>query len=271
MDIAAYLRRIGVTDRVRPDLAGLTAVHRGHALSIPYENLDVQFGRELTRAPESAFDKIVNRGRGGWCYEMNGLLAASLETIGFRVTRLAGAVMRDLLGDEMIGNHLVLLVDVDGETWVCDVGFGDGFIEPQRLHEGPVQAGVLNSHLRRIEDGWWRYTNDPRSGGPNFDFHPDQRGESELDRMCAFLQTSEMSPFVQNAVAQRWREDGHYSLRGRVLRFLSAEVETKRVIADADDYVETLRTSFGLDVPEARMLWPKIVQRHEALFAAQEG
>jgi N-hydroxyarylamine O-acetyltransferase len=267
MDLPAYLRRIGVAEDVRLDLEGLIAIHRGHALSIPYENLDVQLGRPLTRAPDAAFDKIVARGRGGWCYEMNGLLASALDAIGFRVTRLAGAVMRDVMGDEMIGNHLVLLVDIDGETFIADVGFGDGLIEPIPLREGPVTAGPLKCHLSCGGDGWWRYTNDPRSGGPNFEFHPDQRGEADLDRMCAFLQTSEMSPFVQNAIVQRWREDGHYSLRGRVLRVLTATDESKRVLVDADDYVDTLSADFGLDLPEARTLWPKIAARHDALFS----
>ena len=94
MDLQLYLDRIGFAGASRPDLATLRAIHRGHSLSISYENLDVQLGRPLTTSPAEAFEKIVRRGRGGWCYEMNGLLAAVLEEIGFKVTRLAGGVGR---------------------------------------------------------------------------------------------------------------------------------------------------------------------------------
>src|SRR5579862_4517964 len=130
MDLGAYLDRIGFRDEPRPDLGTLKALHRAHLLAVPYENLDVQFGRALTIEPHAAFDKIVTRRRGGWCYEMNGLLGAALDAVGFKVTRLAGAVMREVVGDAVIGNHLVLLVDLDGQPWIADVGFGDGSLDP---------------------------------------------------------------------------------------------------------------------------------------------
>src|SRR4029078_11594867 len=97
----------------RADLATLRAVHRQHLERIPYENLDVQFGRRLSIEIETIFEKIVSRGRGGWCYEMNGLLGWALEEIGFKVTRMAGGVMRATLGDGNLRNTLVLRVGLD--------------------------------------------------------------------------------------------------------------------------------------------------------------
>ena len=94
MDVQAYLDRIGFQGVPRPDLATLRALHRGHALAISYENLDVQLGRPMTTDPAAAFDKLVHGRRGGWCYEMNGVLGAVLSEIGFKVTRLAGGAYR---------------------------------------------------------------------------------------------------------------------------------------------------------------------------------
>src|SRR5690349_13822179 len=99
MQLSAYLDRIGYGGPVRADLATLKALHRAHLLTIPYENLDVQLGRRVTTDPADAYDKIVRRGRGGWCYEMNGLFAWALGEIGFSVIRMAGAANRELLGD----------------------------------------------------------------------------------------------------------------------------------------------------------------------------
>lgn len=270
MQLSDYLRRVGFDGATAADLATFRAVHRAHALSLSYENLDVQLTRPVTRDPADAFDKIVTHRRGGWCYEMNGLLGWALEEIGFDVTRLAGAVMRDMVGDGVIGNHLVLMVRIDGEDFIGDVGFGDGLIEPVALREGPIAGNPLRCSLHSIGGGWWRYANDPRSGGPSFDFNPSVTDENLLEEKCRFLQSDPSSPFVQNAVVQRWTAGAHLSMRGRVLRALTPRDEQKSLIADAEDYAATLKNLFGLDLPEAASLWPAIAARHEEVFAGQD-
>ncbi len=270
MQLSRYLRRIGHEGPVAADLATFRAVHRAHALSLAYENLDVQLRTPVTRDPADAFDKIVARRRGGWCYEMNGLLGWALQEIGFDVAFLAGAVMRDMAGDGVIGNHLVLLVQIDSEDFIGDVGFGDGLVEPVALREGPIAGNPLRCSLHSIGGGWWRYANDPRSGGPSFDFNPSVTDENLLEEKCRFLQNDPSSPFVQNTVVQRWTNGAHYSLRGRVLRTLTPHDERKSLIASADDYASTLQNLFEIDVPEAAGLWPAIAARHEAVFASKD-
>jgi N-hydroxyarylamine O-acetyltransferase len=125
MHIDAYLERIAFVGRVRPDLATLTALQRAHLRAISYENLDVQLGRPVTIERAPIFEKMVVNRRGGWCYEMNGLFGWALAELGFRVTRSAGAVMREVSGDSSIGNHLVLKVELEEGIFLGDVGFGD--------------------------------------------------------------------------------------------------------------------------------------------------
>lgn len=270
MRVEKYLERIGFAGEARADLDTLRRVHRGHIESIPYENLDVQFGRPVRRDPADAFDKIVNRRRGGWCFEMNGLLSWALEEIGFRVRRLAGAVDRASRGDGVIGNHLVLLVDLD-ETWIADAGFGDGLIEPARLVNGPFSNGPFRCALENLGGGWRRYVNDERGGAPNFDFNETVSDEALLEGMCRWLQSDAESPFVQNAVVQRWVDDEHWSLRGRVLvRTTETDKET-RLVDSAEEYVDLLRDRFALDLPEAADLWPKIAARHVEVFGGEEA
>ena len=73
MDLGAYLDRIGFTGEPAVDAETLRRVHHLHLLAIPYENLSVQLGTPVSLDVRETFDKIVRRGRGGWCYEMNGL------------------------------------------------------------------------------------------------------------------------------------------------------------------------------------------------------
>lgn len=270
MDLDKYLERIGFSGKAAPDLDTLRRVHRGHIEHIPYENLDVQFGRAVTREPQDAFEKIVNRRRGGWCFEMNGLLSWALEEIGFKVRRLAGAVHREARGDEVIGNHLVLLVDLD-ETWIADAGFGDGLIEPVELKAGPFTNGPFHCKLENLDDGWWRYINDERGGAPSFDFNETVDDEAVLETMCQWLQSDTESPFVQNAVVQRWANDEHLSLRGRVFARTTKFNRETQLVNDAEGYVTLLRERFTLDLPEASALWPKIIARHDEVFAAEEA
>ena len=135
MDLSTYFRRIGYRGVARPDLLTLRRLLRAHVLSVPFENLDVQLGRPLGTDPADAYEKIVLRRRGGWCYEQNGLFGWALSAIGYDVTRVAAAVMRVERGAVSEANHLALLVRMPGsvDTWLADVGFGGSLLEPIRL------------------------------------------------------------------------------------------------------------------------------------------
>ncbi|MDA1077254.1 MAG: arylamine N-acetyltransferase, partial [Proteobacteria bacterium] len=158
MDLAAYLQRIDFQGEPKVDLPTLCAVHRQHLLQIPYENIDVQLGRPLDFDRERIFSKLVTAHRGGWCYEMNGLLEWALQEIGFDVVRMCGGVMRAERGDAQMGNHLVLRVDLD-QTYLIDVGFGDGLYEPIPLAVGTYRQRSLNYRLELMNDGLWRFHN----------------------------------------------------------------------------------------------------------------
>jgi N-hydroxyarylamine O-acetyltransferase len=264
-ELAAYLERIGFQGTARPDLATLTAVHRLHADSIPYENLDVQLGRPVSTDPREAFQKIVLRRRGGWCYEMNGLLGWALEKIGFRVTRLAGGVFRAVLGDAMTGNHLVLLVHLD-RPYVADVGFGDGLIEPVPLEAGPIRQRFLDFRLESLDGGWWRFHNDPRGSAPSFDFQLEPADEDLFRSQCSSLQTNPESPFVLNVVCQRHSPSAIKVLRGRVLKTISSAGVREDTLGSREEFAWTLKNDMGLEIEGIDTIWAKVVDRHRVLF-----
>lgn len=268
MQLRAYLDRIGLAEPPAPTLAGLTAVHRAHLRAIPYEALDVQLGRSIPLDVAASFEKIVRRGRGGWCYEMNGLLGWALTELGFDVTRVTGAVIRAVFGNVVEGNHLVLRVALPEGVYIADVGFGDGPIDPFKLQAGPFEAGGFRFELAPLDKDWWRLTNHPQGTVPSFDFNLIPVDEARLASMSHLQQTWDQSPFVQNAVVQRHTPEGLVILRGRTVRHLTPHGQTDRLLDDAADLVATLSREFGLELPEATSLWPKIVARHEAYRAA---
>ena len=179
MNLDAYLARIDYQGPVAPTLACLTEIHRQHLLTIPYEDLDVQLGRKITLDIEQTFEKIVVRRRGGWCYEMNGLLGWALKEIGFDVTRLLGGMLRSHDGDEAMGNHLILRVDLDG-TIIADTGMGNGVLEPMLLEEGRGVQGDRQFRFEALEDGYWRFHNHPGTSPADFDFLPTHNADEDL-------------------------------------------------------------------------------------------
>src|SRR5512140_824701 len=89
MDVAAYLARIDYSGPQRADLETLRSLQTAHLLSVPFENLDiVPLHRPLALDEPSLWDKIVERRRGGFCYELNGMFAWLLKQLGFHVTYL---------------------------------------------------------------------------------------------------------------------------------------------------------------------------------------
>lgn len=268
MNLAAYLARIGFDGTPRPDLATLKAVHFAHLRAIPYENFDVRLQRPGGIDPGAGFDKLVTRRRGGWCYEMNGVLGAALDEIGFSVTRLAGAVMRGERGDEVIGNHLVLKVDLEGRSWLADVGLGDGILEPIPLVEGPHHVVGYDFRLERLDAAWWRLHNHDMGGARHFDFTLEPADPQRLARMCQWLGASPDSIFTQATLAYRFTPQGWVVLLGRVLRRIQPGTRSDTLIESADDLVATLKREFDLDLPEAASLWPAIRAKHDELYAA---
>jgi N-hydroxyarylamine O-acetyltransferase len=268
MQLSAYLNRIRFDGSPRADLATLKALHRAHQYAVPFENLDVQLRRPVALDVEASYDKIVRQRRGGWCYEMNGVMGWALGQIGFDVMRMSAGVMRADAGDAQLGNHLCLLVRLD-QPYLVDVGFGGSLTEPLALKASKREDPPYRVELSELDHSYWRFAEIAHGddGAFSFDFRAAPADEALFAKKCQYLQTDPGSPFTQNLVVQRRSVDTHLSLRGRMLVTTHAMRIGKRMLGSAEELVAVLRESFDLDVPEAAALWPSICARHEALFA----
>jgi N-hydroxyarylamine O-acetyltransferase len=271
MKLQQYLDRIHYAGSVEPTLATLTALHEAHVCSVTFENLDVQLGRRLSLDVGEAFEKIVVEGRGGWCYEQNGLFGWALSAIGFDVQRVAGGVMREHVGETTAANHLCLLVGAADSParYLADVGFGGSMIRPIPLVAGEHEQAPFIVGLERPDDDHWRFWESQGEGKFSFDFIDEPASEAALAKKCDFLQTDPSSNFVLNLVAQRRARDRRAVLRGRVLTIQKPGATGSTIIESADELVAILSSEFGLDVAGVAGLWPGIVARHEALFGAE--
>jgi|SRR5579859_900497 len=267
--LSAYLQRIGYDRPVSAGLATLSSLHRAHLMRIPYENLDIHFGRRLSLDPTVIFDKLVTAKRGGWCYEMNGLFAWVLREVGFKVTLLAGTVGRQAGRKASEGNHLVLLVTGGSldQPYLADVGFGNGFLDPLPLKAAVYKQGFLSYSLSH-DNGRWLFQNHADSGD-GFDFTLEGHLLADFAERCDWLQSSPESSFVQLTVCHRFMPEGIITLRGCVLRRLTATGVSEDMIEDKAAYQETLEDQFDLHLSDMELLWQKVWQNHVAWMSQQ--
>lgn len=265
MKLEAYLNRIGHNGPVRPDLDCLRKVHLGQVLSVPYENIDVQLGHPLDQDIEKIFHKVVVKERGGWCFELNGLLGWALGEIGFEVQRVSAGIRRDERGDAAFGNHLILLVRLD-RPYLADHGMGDGLRQPIPLVPGDHPQGNLTYHLEKTQDDFWRFRNHALAYPPNFDFKETSADETLIAAKNAALQVVPESVFVQNLICQIMDRETVTCLTGRVLRHNSLAGVRKTLLHTSADLEQTLSKVFGIKDVDVPRLWSKAVERHNELF-----
>ena len=220
----------------------------------------------LKAQPEALVRAITQR-RGGWCYETNGILHWALTRMGFSVMRATAGVHRKLRGDSTLGNHLTLLVHCEGQTFIADLGLGDGLRAPIPLIAGTHRDGPLAFRLEPMPDGFWRFHNHSYGTPETFDFRAEPADEALFQVCSDQLQIDLASHFVLNAECVLMHEDSATVLLGRVLRQISATGTEKTLLTSADEMAATLAKHFGIfDLPIDR-IWPQILARHELLFA----
>jgi N-hydroxyarylamine O-acetyltransferase len=150
LDLDAYLARTGAVAEP-PSLDALTRLQTAHVRAFTFDNLDVLLGTHPGVSLPAIQEKFVGRGRGGYCFEHASLFAAVLHNLGYAVTRHLGRV-----GDPQLAprTHLVVMVDLDDERFICDPGFGRSPLAPIPLVDGAdVTAQGWRHGIRKISDG----------------------------------------------------------------------------------------------------------------------
>jgi N-hydroxyarylamine O-acetyltransferase len=213
LDVDAYLARVGYGGPTEASAEVLCGLHRAHVTSIPFENLDIVMGREVSVDLASIQEKLLRR-RGGYCFEHNLLFAALLERLGFCVTRLSARVR---MGNARIlpSTHMTLNVSVNGEPWLADVGFGgEGLLEPVPLADGVTseQGAQAYGLVRESEREWVLRTSRPDGWLDLYSFTLEPRRHADYFVANYYTSTHPRSPFTGRVVAQCVEPDRRLSL-----------------------------------------------------------
>jgi len=253
LDLGAYLRRIGLEGGPVADLASLRALHFAHATNIPFENLDIQMGLLIRLDLASLQAKLVRRHRGGYCFEHNTLFLAVLKAVGFEVIPCEARVRLGVT-EVLPRTHMLLLVRLEGATWLCDVGFGgEGLLHPV-LMDGEAHGQFLNTY-RVLEDGGLRVLQSYHHGAWEdlYAFIPEPRFPIDFEMANHYTSTHPESRFLKTLTAQLPGPEVRRILRNRAYAELRGDQAEGRELTP-EELLPTLRETFGIELPEGAKL-----------------
>jgi N-hydroxyarylamine O-acetyltransferase len=239
-----YLDRIGLAGPVSVDQDGLTLLMARHLATVPFENLSIHLSEPIVLAEDALIAKIVDRRRGGFCYELNGAFAALLEHLGFPVTLLAARVFgADGLGPPF--DHMTLRVDLD-RPWLVDVGFGRFTAAPVLLDEPGDQRDPAGTVL--IQPAPYDDLDVLLDGKPQFRIDQRPRDLEEFAATCWYQQTAPSSHFATSLTCSLPTPDGRVTLSDRLLITTVDGVRTEQQLGSDAEVLAAYRNHFGIEI-----------------------
>jgi N-hydroxyarylamine O-acetyltransferase len=264
VDLDRYCARVGFAGPREPSLEVLRALHERHAEAIPFENLNPLLGLPVPLDAESLERKMLDQGRGGWCFEQNWLFKRALEAIGFEVRgRAARVIWGAPEGATGARSHMVLEVAVEGRAWLADVGFGGvtltgplefGSREPQATpHEAfRLDQSSDGEYLLNVQLGHWT---------PMYRFRREEQLLPDYEQASFYLCHHPDSFFRRDLVGARAFPGGRLALRNNALSVhrLGQPVE-RRVMSTAPELRAVLEGQLHMTLPDHPTLEPVLVR-----------
>lgn len=249
--ITKYLRRIGFAGSLDGSLATLALLQERHLTSVPYENLDILLGRPLSLEVDDLYEKIVEQGRGGYCFELNALFGWLLRELGYPVVDLMARFWRDEPDLPPKRRHHVLKVTVDGTDYLCDVGVG-GIIPRQPIQLVVGQEQVQGNECYKLEThpffGWMLMERRHGEWNRLYSFTDEPQLDKDFTMATYWCENAPDSIFRQVAMVSVLTEEGRNTLSGREFkRFTKSGVESL-VPETETEYAKMLHTYFGLAI-----------------------
>jgi N-hydroxyarylamine O-acetyltransferase len=262
VDLDAYFSRIGYSGPRTPTLATLCALAELQPAAIPFEAIDVLLDRGIDLAHAAVDDKLLHRRRGGYCFELNGLLRRVLIALGFEVTGLAARVRWQLPADAppTPRSHMILRVVVDGEAWLVDAGFGR-CTPTTPLNLGSRAAQRTTHETFRIAECARGLRLEVQSGD---DWHPvyefDEAPQLDVDYAGYnwYTSTHPSSHFRHTLIVARTTAWARHTLRDNRMSVRNEDGRQRTEVLDADGIERVLAEVFGLAVEPA---WRAVIER----------
>jgi N-hydroxyarylamine O-acetyltransferase len=253
-DLDAYLERIGYAGPRVSTLATLQAIHALQPASIPFEGLDPFLQRPVPLDLASLQAKLVGQRRGGYCFELNMIMAAALEALGFSVTYLAGRVrwMAPPERPHSPRTHTLLRADLEEGAYLVDVGFGGHLLaSPIRL-ERNVEQSTPASVVRLIGTGetYMLQALLPKGWQDMYLFTLEPQHAIDYEVANWFTSTNPGSRFRAALLVERLTPERRISLLNtKVTERRPGTAASERFLTNAGELADVFDKDFGVTLP----------------------
>ena len=249
-----YFERIGYTATPKADLETLRELHLLHLQCIPYENIDVFSLQGVSLEREALIAKMLMRRRGGYCFEQNGLFGMALAEIGFQFSPNMARVHRNRPAPGGRTHH-INLVELEGATWVCDVGFGGSAYRYPLILEPDAETEQMGERYRlrkSYEHGFFVEKNIGQGWEPQYTFKIDPALPIDMAMANFYTSRSADHVFLNAIIGTRMTERGRVTLLDHTFkRFDLIEGSVRReTVTDFDTYIAKLREHLGMELNE---------------------
>ena len=248
MNINAYLERINYHDSRAATAETLRKLQLAHLRTVPFENLSIHAQQPIVLDDDALFIKIVERRRGGFCYEANGLFAALLRALHFDVFMLSAEVANTAGVFSPPFDHMALMVSLE-QRWLVDVGFGESFREPLLLDEAREQ--VQGNRVYRVFSEGDYFILMQRDNGSEwraqYRFTLQPHEYADYAERCRYHQTSPESHFTRSRICSRATEEGRLTLsETHLITTSETGGRQERPLTSQEEYASLLREQFGV-------------------------
>jgi N-hydroxyarylamine O-acetyltransferase len=257
--VESYLARLGLDGIGPPSVGALADLQACHLERVVFENLEIQRGRPTSVDYAESAERIVKRGRGGYCFHLNGAFGLLLEALGYEVSRRRGTVQPppEEPPDRRL-NHLIVLVHglPTGEhpegTWWAEVGLGDGPPAPLALRAGAGEDVAYTYAMvpSPVYTGGWRLLQGEGGSDGAVDVDGAQPTADEIAAAHERLSTSPESRFVRTATFQRRHRRGVDVLRARTLWRTEGATTRRTLLADEGEWFAAVADVFGIELSD---------------------
>lgn len=268
-EVTKYLSRIKLDD-CNSNLEGLRELQEHHMEHIPFENLDIVVGKSIKLSHMCLFDKIIIKKRGGYCFELNTLYAELLKSLGFSSKPVLGRVWLSNPKRMPPRNHLAHILELEGRTYVTDVGFGGlissipldiNVISPVNDKDGMVRISPFGNHQFMIQ------RHDEKKWTNLYSFENIEISKEDIAISNYYMSTHPNSHFYNHKFVGRSTEEGRIGLFNNKMSIRKGiKVVDKKRVDFGEDWIETIKREFSLQLDFTEHEFNVLFERNVALY-----
>ncbi|WP_157966592.1 arylamine N-acetyltransferase family protein [Fastidiosibacter lacustris] len=251
-NIKQYLERININQPIEANKEGLFMLHKAHIYNVPFENFEMQFNQKFGLNHDFISDRIIRQKKGGLCFETCMLMANAFDEIGFKYRKYLARVHTPVLTP---ATHQIFIVELEGQNWLFDIGFGakgprmpillkHGTVAEYSFHSTKIQKNNIYGWIVSIKenikpDADWEVI---------YSFYDHLATSEDIEMAYHYTMTSNKSLLKTNRVASLPTKNGRISIRNKTYTEVKDTLISTQDIDSEEDIFCLIKNKFGINL-----------------------